>query len=121
MPRKLQLTALEGFKGDLLALPNEQTMKMALNLIASVRDGSVSGQRLGTLATTADLSDCYKLYFDPIGNRKPRFRLVYRVLSNGIEAVAIEAVSVGERQNLDAYRRAATNLGRSDTDPSATP
>jgi hypothetical protein len=46
----------------------------------------------------------------PFGN--PRFRLVYRYTPNEVAAVAVEAVAVGRRADLDAYRRAIANLDR---------
>ncbi|MDR6972170.1 hypothetical protein [Leifsonia shinshuensis] len=112
MQRTLQLKALPGFQEDVDALPDLATKKMALNMLVLVRDGEVSGVRLDARVATGDLSDCYKLYFDPEGVGKPRYRLVYRYSPNRITAVAIEAVAVGRRADLDAYRRAMANLGR---------
>lgn len=43
---------------------------------------------------------------------KPRYRLVYRYTPNEVEAVAVEAVAVGERSGLDVYLTAAERLGR---------
>lgn len=37
----------------------------------------------------------------------PRFRIVYRNLHRGIEVVAVEILSVGERYELEAYKQAA--------------
>jgi hypothetical protein len=37
---------------------------------------------------------------------------VYRYTPTEVAAVAIEAVAVGRRAELDAYRRAIANLGR---------
>lgn len=85
---------------------------MALDQLVLVRDGKVAGAPLGQHIKTGDLSDCYKLYFDPDGSRKPRFRLVYRYTPNEIQAVAIQLVAVGERSNLEAYLLASSHLGR---------
>lgn len=52
------------------------------------------------------------LYFDPDGSSRPRFRLVYRYTPSEMAAVAIEALAVGRRAELDAYRRAIANLAR---------
>lgn len=113
MPARLQLTALlPGFQQDMNALPNLATKKMALDLLVLVRDGKVAGVKLDSRVGTGDLGDCYKLYFDPDGSGKPRYRLVYRYTPDEINAVAIEAVAIGQRANLDAYRRAIANLGR---------
>lgn len=116
MAGKLLLRALRGFQQDIDALPDLPTRKMALDMLVLVRDGQVRGEKLDSRVATADLGDCFKLYFDPVGAGKPRFRLVYRYMPDEIHAVAVEAVAVGRRENLDAYRRAAANLGReSDT------
>jgi mRNA interferase RelE/StbE len=112
MPAKLPLKALPGFQGDMDALPDLQTKKMALDMLVHVREGRVHGVKLDELVTTGDLGDCYKLYFDPDGSAKPRYRLVYRYTPDEISAVAIEAVAVGRRANFDAYQRAIKNLER---------
>lgn len=85
---------------------------MALDMLVLIRDGKVRGVPLGEHVKTGDLSDCYKFYFDPDGSGKPRFRLVYRYSPDEVNAVAIEAIAVGERSGLEVYLRAATRLGR---------
>lgn len=109
---KFALRALPGFQADIDALPDLTTRKMALDMLVLVRDGKTRGRALDDRVSTGDLSDCYKLYFDPDGSGKPRFRLVYRYTPTEVAAVAVEAVAVGRRADLDAYRRAITNLGR---------
>ncbi len=86
--------------------------RMALDMLVLVCDGKISGVKLDSRVATGDLGDCYKLYFDPDGSGKPRYRLVYRYTPNEVRAVAVEAVAVGRRANLDAYRRAIANLAR---------
>jgi hypothetical protein len=115
--RRLALRALPGFQQDIDALPDLATRKMALDMLVLVRDGKVRGEPLDSRVATGDLTDCYKLYFDPDGSGKPRFRLVYRYTPNEVTAVALEAVAVGLRANLDAYQRALANLGRTVPDP----
>lgn len=109
---KLALRALPGFQADIDALPDLPTRKMALDMLVLVRDGKTRGRPLDDRVSTGDLSDCYKLYFDPDGSGKPRFRLVYRYTPTEVAAVAVEAVAVGRRAQLDAYRRAIANLDR---------
>lgn len=87
-------------------------MERALTLLVEVSRGNLTGQELEALVATGDLSDCRKIYFDIDDNQKPRYRLVYRLTPSEVRAVAVEAVSVGERRGLDAYMRAAKNLGR---------
>lgn len=108
----LKLTALPGFQQDVNALPDLRTRKMALDMLVLVRDGAVAGVQLDQRVATGDLGDCYKLYFDPEGVGRPRYRLVYRYTPDEVTAVALEAVAVGRRANLDAYSRAVANLGR---------
>ncbi|TIH36190.1 hypothetical protein D4765_10220 [Subtercola vilae] len=85
---------------------------MVLDMLVLIRDGKVTGVKLDSRVDTGDLGDCYKFYFDPNGSGKPRYRLVYRYTPDELHAVAVEAVAVGRRANLDAYRRAIANLGR---------
>lgn len=94
------------------ALPDLATRKMALDMLVLIRDGQVRGHALDSRVSTGDLGDCHKLYFDPDGSGKPRYRFVYRYTPTEVTAVALEAVAVGRRANLDAYERAITNLGR---------
>jgi hypothetical protein len=101
-----------GFAEDMVALPDDQTRRMALLLANLIRSGKVNGVRLDERVATGDLSDCFKIYFDPQGGIKPRYRLVYRVRSRGLQVVAVQPVAVGRREGLDAYVRAAKNLGR---------
>ena len=109
--RKLKLTKLPGFDQDVHALPRQIAL-MALERLVFIRDGKVRGERLDDHPTTGDLSDCYKLYFDPVPTRKPRYRLVYRYTPDEIQAVALEAVAVGEREALSVYLQALERLNR---------
>jgi len=110
--RELALTSLPGFDRDVYALPDLRTRKMALDMLVFIRDGKVHGEPLGQHVKTGDLSDCYKFYFDPDGSGKPRYRLVYRYTPDEVNAIAVEAVAVGERSGLEVYLRATTRLGR---------
>lgn len=87
-----------GSKATSTPLPDLATRKMALDMLVLIRDGRVRGQPLDARIGTGDLSDCYKLYFDPDGSGKPRFRPVYRYTPTEVTAVALEAVAVGRRQ-----------------------
>jgi hypothetical protein len=109
---RLALRALPGFQDDIYALRDGRTRKMALDMLVLVRDDKVRGVRLDARAATGDLSDCFKLYFDPDGSQKPRFRLVYRYTPDEVQAVAIEAVAVGRRRGLEVYVTAAERIGR---------
>jgi mRNA interferase RelE/StbE len=80
-------------------------------MLVLIRDGKVGGEPLDKRAA-GNLSDCYKFCFDPDGGEKPRYRLVYRYTPDEVDAVAFEAVAVGERANLDVYEKAIARLGR---------
>jgi hypothetical protein len=101
-----------GFQKDLAALPNDDVRRMTMLTASSVKKGERRGVKLDKRVATADLSDCYKIYFDPQGDIKPRYRLAYRLRSAGLQVVAAQLVAVGERDGLDAYLCAAKNLGR---------
>lgn len=84
-----------------------------IELLKLVASGDLSGLPLEEREGTADLSDCRKIYFDlDPREERPRFRLVYRVLPNEAHPTRVQAVAVGYRASLDAYVRAARNLGR---------
>lgn len=110
--KKLKLTSLAGFDEDVYALPNKSVQKMALDILVLLRNQDIQGLPLGVHVKTGDLSDCFKIYFDPDGSRKPSYRLVFRYTPNQIQAVSLEAVAVGERQDLLVYYKAAERLGR---------
>lgn len=105
------VTVLASFHSDLAALPLNAQKRAAL-VLTEIRDGDRVGQPLGDLPSVGDLSDCFKVYFDPDPRVKPRYRLVYRLVNRKVSVVGVQAVAVGHRDRLDAYVRAAKNLGR---------
>ncbi|ERG65132.1 hypothetical protein L332_11865 [Agrococcus pavilionensis RW1] len=110
-----KLVAAPGFQQDVYDLPSLALRKRAMELLALVAEGELQGLPLDRRATTGDLGDCRKLYFDEDPrNPKPNYRLVYRLTPNEANAVAVQAVAVGERFELDAYLRAQRNLRRDD-------
>jgi len=108
----LKRTTQPGLQDDFDALPHAIAIR-AMEVFVDVSIGDVTGQPLGNLPSTGDLSDCFKVYFDIDPDIKPRYRLVYRLLPDGgLEIVNAELVAVGKREQLDAYVRAAKRLGR---------
>lgn len=99
--------------GDIQALPDDEAKRAAIRTIADIRRGTREGRPLDYRAGTGDLRDCRKCYFDAPGrDEKPRFRLVYHVLSEDtVQVLAAEVVVVGERDHLAAYHEAARRLG----------
>lgn len=108
-----KLTKAEGFEEDLRALPSRDLMVRTLELIGLIKKKKLRGLPLDQLSHTGDLSDCLKVYFDlPEYEGKPRYRLVYREIEGRHSIVSVQAVSVGERKDLNAYLRALKSLGR---------
>ena len=97
---------------DIKNLPSENLKRRAIQIIVDVSKGELEGRLLEDHPSVGDLSDCRKVYFDDQEEDKPRFRLVYRVLPNWVEAVAVEAVAVGRRRLMEVYVQAARRLGR---------
>lgn len=113
MPKgELRRTYRPGFADDVLALPTLRLREIVLQRLVDISKGRLQGQPLDQRARTGDLGDCRKLYFDETGGQRPEYRLVYRLLPNGIEAVEVEAVAVGRREALEVYVTAARRLGR---------
>lgn len=104
---------------EINALPSENLKRRVVQIVVDVSTGKLEGVPLEDHPSVGDLSDCRKVYFDETDEAKPRFRLVYRLLPNEVEAVEVEAVAVGRRAAMDAYVRAARRLGRFVDDQSA--
>ena len=109
LPRKYQ----PKFADDVKKLPTVNLQRLALQKIIDVSIGTLVGIPLEDHAAIGDLSDCRKIYFDERDDISPRYRLVYRFLPNEIQAVCVEAITVGERKLLEVYAEAARRLGRS--------
>jgi hypothetical protein len=97
---------------DVRHLPSLNLQRRAIQIIVDVSTGGLEGRPLEAHPSVGDLSDCRKVYFDDQEAGKPRFRLVYRLLPNEVEAVAVEAVAVGRRRLMEVYVEAARRLGR---------
>jgi hypothetical protein len=108
----LARTYFPEFKEDLLALADVNLQRRVLTLWTDVSKGLVTGIPLQNLVSVGDLSDCFKIYFDLRDDGPPRYRFVYRIRHDGIEAVSVEAVAAGERRALRVYVEAARRLGR---------
>ncbi len=111
MARKLDRSIRPGFGDDVRALPSANLQRLAIQILIDVSTCELAGVPLDERVSTGDLSDCRKVYFDE-RDGKPRFRLVYRLLPNEIEAVIVEGVAGGYRERLRVYVAAAQRLGR---------
>lgn len=108
LPRKYH----SKFADDIRNLPSINLQRLALQKITDVSNGSLIGIPLEDHPAVGDLKDCRKIYFDEHDGEAPRYRLVYRLLPNEVEAVCVEAITVGERKSLEVYAEAAKRLGR---------
>lgn len=110
--RALRRTYRPGFADDVKALPTRRLQEVFLQRLVDISAGRLSGQPLDSHASTGDLTDCRKLYFDERGTGRPRCRLVYRLLPDEVEAVEVQAMAAGLRQLMEVYVTAARRLGR---------
>ena len=98
---------------DVKNLASENLKRRAIQILVDVSRGEVKGKPLMDHPSVGDLSDCRKVYFDDQDGGKPRFRLVYRLLPNEVEAVEVEAVAVGLRRlrrSMSRQRVASADL-----------
>lgn len=112
MPKPLRRSLRPGVAGDINSLPSENVKRRAIQILVDVSNGGLEGRPLEDHPSVGDLSDCRKVYFDDQEDGKPRFRLVYRLLPNEVEAVTVEAIAVGRRRLMEVYVEAARRLGR---------
>jgi hypothetical protein len=108
----LELGYLPEFADDVRALPTQRLQRIVIQRLVDISKGRLEGKPLDERVATGDLSDCRKLYFDETGGMKPRYRLVYRLLPNEVQATEVQAVATGEREALVVYYEAARRLGR---------
>lgn len=109
----MRLTYRPEIVEDIRSLPSPELQHAATQLLFDVAPGTVIGKELDYRVVTGDLRDCYKVYFGVPGQAStPACRLVYRLLPNAVEAVAVEAVAIGPRQDLGAHVAAAQRLER---------
>ena len=111
-PLKHPFTVHKEVAGDIDELEEGPLKKRALETIRKILTGEIVGKELESRRATGDLRDCRKVLFDVRSDLPPRFRVVYREVSSGLEVIAIEVLSVGDRFELEAYVKAATRLGR---------
>jgi hypothetical protein len=110
--RPLERKHLPEFAEDVRNLKDRNLQRRVLTIWTDVSKGTLVGVPLADLHAVGDLSDCFKVYFDTEEVGPPRYRFVYRLLPNEVQAVSVEAVAVGERKALRVYVEAARRLGR---------
>lgn len=116
MPSEQYRVAAEpGVSDDLreLAAVDEALVDVAIRLMLTLRDDPWAGEDLRERYNLGAIKDCRKLRFDlPDRKGKPRFRLVYRNEPLDGAPGLVRVWSIGPRDNLIAYGRAAARITR---------
>lgn len=103
--RTLDIPALQAIEPDVL--------RVVAELVRDLHSDPWLGAEMRERMRMDILKDCRKISFDlPTWKDKKRFRMVYRNDPNDGAVAVISVLSVGPRQDLAAYKQAATRLGR---------
>ncbi len=115
--RKVQYLGAAATDIERLANDDPVVGRLAASKVRELARGDVVGKPLAEMASTGDLSDCFKLYFG-IGS-PPTHRIVYVEITDAgppvLEIVEIVEI-VEERDDLYAYLLASNRLGRLPTE-----
>ncbi len=96
-----------------LAAVDEELVDVAIRLMLALRDDPWTGEDLRERYNLRAIKDCRKLRFDlPGWKGKPRYRLVYRNEPLDGAPGLVRIWSLGPRDDLIAYGRAATRITR---------
>ena len=96
-----------------LAAVDEELVDVAIRLMLALRDDPWAGEDLRERYNLRAIKDCRKLRFDlPGWKGKPRFRLVYRNEPLDGAPGLVRVWSLGPRNDLIAYGRAAARITR---------
>jgi mRNA interferase RelE/StbE len=110
--RKVRFLGAAATDIERLAKDDPVIGRLAALKVHELARGDVVGEPLAEMASTGDLSDCFKLYFG-IGS-PPSHRIVYIEIADTGPPVweIVEIVAVEERDDLYAYLLASSRLGR---------
>jgi hypothetical protein len=98
---------------DIPALPSLALKRAAAELLAQLYVDPRIGEPMRERFNLAVLRDCRKVAFDePDWTEKPRYRFVFRNEPDDAAVGRTTVLSIGPRQDLAAYKRAATRRGR---------
>lgn len=98
---------------DIRALPSETLRRSAAELLAQLYVDPRIGDPMRERFNLAVLRDCRKVAFDqPNWKGKPRYRFVFRNEPDDGAVARTTVLSIGPREDLAAYKRAATRRGR---------
>ncbi len=103
-------------RADFASLPSDALREQALRHLVALKKNPLQGQPLRDHPAYGDLGDCRKLYFDESRDRRPRYRIVYRLIPSGEDLpTAVDVVAIGRRAGAAVYFDALTRLGRADS------
>jgi Txe/YoeB family toxin of Txe-Axe toxin-antitoxin module len=96
-----------------LVKADKQVVRAALSLMLDLRDNPWLGEELRERYNLRPLKDCRRIRFDREGwQGKPRYRLVYRNEPEDGAPAIVRVWSLGPREGLIAYTRAAARIAR---------
>ena len=98
---------------DIPALPGQALKRAAAELLAQLYVDPRLGEPMRERLNLAILRDCRTVAFDePDWKGKPRYRFVFRNEPDDSAVGRTTVLSIGPREDLAAYKRAATRRGR---------
>lgn len=101
---------------DIPALPTQGVRRAAAELLRQLYFDPRIGEPMRERFNLRILADCRKVLFDEPGWKgKPRFRFVFRNEPDDGAVSRTTVLSIGPRQDLAAYRLAATRRRRAAT------
>jgi hypothetical protein len=98
---------------DIPALPSQALKRAAAELLRQLYFDPRIGEPMRERFNLAILRDCRKVAFDePDWAEKPRYRFVFRNEPDHGAVARTTVLSIGPRDDLASYKRAATRRGR---------
>ena len=98
---------------DIPALPSQALKRVAAELLRDLYFDPRIGDPMRERFNLAILRDCRKVAFDePDWTGKPRYRFVFRNEPDDGAVARTTVLSIGPRDDLAAYRSAASRRGR---------
>jgi hypothetical protein len=109
-----EVDVLDEVKNEYIpALPSQALKRAAAELLARLYVDPRIGEPMRERFNLAILRDCRKVAFDePNWTDKPRYRFVFRNEPDDAAVGRTTVLSIGSRDDLAAYKRAAARRGR---------
>ena len=110
---RYEVDVLKRVKTDDIPALAREVQRAAAHLLRELYFDPRIGEPMRGRYNLAILSDCRKVAFDEEGHRgKPRYRFVFRNEPDDGAVARTTVLSIGPRQDLQAYRQAAERRGR---------